>query len=482
MKTLKDRTAPAAAPGRPDSVVETHGNRTRSCAEISGKSGAHAHDVQCDFCKEALDTCECDPVEYMDGGSWLFDQPEEVPSRWGIGKEVLWAEGQALILAGPQGTGKTTISGQLVRALVGLQDSVLGFPVKPATRVLYLAMDRPRQISMAIARSFDPEDRPTASERLTVRPGPPWKDLAENQNLLRNMALKRGCDVIIVDSLKDAAIGLTDDEVGAGWNRARQTAIAAGIDVLELHHLVKNRAASGHVRTIDEVYGSTWITSGSGSVLLLVGEPGDSLVELHNLKTIADCVGPLKVEHDHDAGTSRVIDGASPLALLAASDEGMTAPELAKQLFSTDHPTDRLIEKARRLLNNLVKDELALLASEEPGGQGGRPLKRYMATTSRTTVQSSAKRCAELDRNHISDGLAVQTTTGATMPTTPPPTSPPHSPARGGGRRATAVRDRKQPSSSGTLPKAESGAASSRAPRSGPRRATETRTTRSRRS
>jgi hypothetical protein len=90
---------------------------------------------------------------------------------------------------------------------------------------------------------------------------------------------------VIVDSLKDAAVGLSADEVGAGYNRARQNACAAGVQVLELHHLRKalTRIEVEHP-TIDGVYGSTWITSGAGSVVLLNGKPGVAIVSFHHIK------------------------------------------------------------------------------------------------------------------------------------------------------------------------------------------------------
>ena len=39
-------------------------------------------------------------------------------------------------------------------------------------------------------------------------------------------------DTVIIDSLKDAYIGLTDDEASAAYNRARQTALQAGVQVV----------------------------------------------------------------------------------------------------------------------------------------------------------------------------------------------------------------------------------------------------------
>ena len=43
-------------------------------------------------------------------------------------------------------------------------------------------------------------------------------------------------DTVIVDSLKDAMIGLNDDAVTAGYNRARQHALEGGVQITEVHH------------------------------------------------------------------------------------------------------------------------------------------------------------------------------------------------------------------------------------------------------
>ena len=50
-------------------------------------------------------------------------------------------------------------------------------------------------------------------------------DMAKYPDLLVRMAEGAYANTVVVDSLKDAAIGLNEDETGAGWNRARQKAL-----------------------------------------------------------------------------------------------------------------------------------------------------------------------------------------------------------------------------------------------------------------
>jgi replicative DNA helicase len=159
-------------------------------------------------------------------------------------------------------------------------------------------------------------------------------------------------DAVIVEPLKDAAVGVPDDQVGAGYNRARQNVCAAGIQVLELHHLRKafTRVEPEHP-TIDGVYGSTWITSGAGSVVLLNGKPGDPIVAFHHIKQPASEVGTFKIIHDHDTGRSKTWHSVD-LVLLAKQPGGLTALAAAMAIFETDKPTanekDKAPQKARQ--------------------------------------------------------------------------------------------------------------------------------------
>ncbi|HEX4473998.1 MAG TPA: AAA family ATPase, partial [Polyangiaceae bacterium] len=151
-------------------------------------------------------------TQVLTGGAFLWDLDTDLAARWGVGSSVLWASGESLMLVGPPGTGKTTLAAQIVAGLVGLRDDVLDFPIVPARRVLYLAMDRPKQIARAMRRTFNRAERAALDERLVVRRGPLPVDLVKNPRALVDLAHKLECDVVVVDSLKDAAVKLSDDE------------------------------------------------------------------------------------------------------------------------------------------------------------------------------------------------------------------------------------------------------------------------------
>jgi hypothetical protein len=221
--------------------------------------------------------------------------------------------------------------------------------------------------------------------RVMVWRGPPERDLARHPDDLLALARRAHATLVVVDSLKDAALRLPDDEVGAGWNRAVQTCLAESVDVLVLHHQRKGRDGA-KPKAIDDVYGSVWITAGAGSVVLLWGSPGDALVELTHLKQPAAPVGPLKIQHDHRAGVTVVSDGFDLLRVLRASSQGLTAPAAARQMFDIDENhdvEDSQRRKAKRALDGLVEKGLAHRRDAREGGTGGSDAARYFATTDR---------------------------------------------------------------------------------------------------
>lgn len=315
----------------------------------------------------------------IDGAAFVLDQPRDIPPVWGVGGQILWAEGESLMIAAPPGLGKTTLAGQLGRAQIGVGDGlVLGLPVARAKGpVLYLAMDRPRQIARSLARQFTEADRDALRDGLLVRPGPPVRDMAEDTDLLVNTARYYGAAVVYIDSIKDAAVGLSDDRVGAGYNRARQKLLAAGIELCELHHAVKRNPNGGAPSSVADVYGSGWLVSGSGSVVFLTGDPGDPLVGFRHLRQPAEDVGPFTLSHDQAAGVLSISHTVDLLALAAVADQnGLTAKVAACAVFETDKPTASQVEKIRRRLDKLA-DTGELVRREGCKGRAARSETAY---------------------------------------------------------------------------------------------------------
>jgi len=312
------------------------------------------------------------------GGAFVFDGADRVATIWGSGEVVPWAEGESLMLYGPIGVGKSTLAGLLLRGRLGLVDEVLGMGVVPgAGRVLYLAMDRPRQLARALRRQFAPSERETLDARLVVWRGPLPQRLVSTPTLLRDMAREAGADTIVVDSVKDAATKLADDEGGQSYNTARQHALADGIELIELHHPRKAGSEGRKRLVLDDLYGSTWIGAGAGGVVVLDGSPESDAVEVYSVKSPEGLLS-LRAVIDRRAGTLTLDDHADdePLAsrvmdaLTAQRGVAITAPDLARSLF---HGDDRAqAQRVRRELDALVSVGAAERVDLPPtGGRGG---------------------------------------------------------------------------------------------------------------
>lgn len=322
----------------------------------------------------------------FDGIAFAEDSSNAGPSIWGEGERVLWATGEPTMLYGPQGVGKSTIAQQLLLARAGAVLSLLGLPVQPADApILYVAADRPMQLSRSWRRMvdrLDQEQRDKVRNLVRFWKGPLGFDIgAEPERLLRLM-IDVGARTLIGDSLKDLAVDLVKDEAGTRVNRAWQLLIAAGIEVCDLHHPRKAVAGeTGKPKSLDNIYGSTWLSAGHGSVVLLWGNPGDPIVEISHLKQPMDEVGPFRMVIDHDSGTVEVFEGGDALEILRSSGSPMSAKDVARVLFSTSSPSDAEVEKARRRLERFVKRGL-VHADRQPRDAHGRPVPvAYVAVT-----------------------------------------------------------------------------------------------------
>ncbi|MEK6272355.1 MAG: AAA family ATPase [Actinomycetota bacterium] len=308
-------------------------------------------------------------VNGVDGATFILDAPERVPTIWGDEENVAWAAGEPLNVVGPTGVGKTTLMQQLALRRSGvLGGDLLGMPVETSPgRVLYIAADRPRQIARSFRRIVSEADRLGLEETLVVWRGPLPFDLgkaAPGQFLEFVQAFPRVTDVF-VDSLKDIAVGLSDDEVGSRVNAEHQRLIAAGYEVVDSHHQRKATGDNKKPRTLDDCYGSVWIVAGAGSVLLLWGRAGDPIIELRQLKSPAGEVGPLTLIVDHDRGEMRLHEPTDLGSLVAgALNGGLTVRDAAMQLFSSGDPDRNEIEKARRKLEALVERGRAVRAPD----------------------------------------------------------------------------------------------------------------------
>jgi energy-coupling factor transporter ATP-binding protein EcfA2 len=310
----------------------------------------------------------------VSGGDFILDEPDKIPAVWGEGERVMWAEGEGVMLVGHQGVGKTTIGQQLVLSRLGIRDSsFLGLPVAATDRpILYLAMDRPRQAARSFRRMVIEANRTDLNDKLTVWKGPLPFDPTASTKALADFVMDRCPNVgtVVIDSVKDLVPGLSDDKIGSALNSSWQEVIARGVELILLHHQRKAGSDAKRMNKLDDVFGSTWLTSGLGSVIAIIGEPGDPVVELAHLKQPGEPVGPLAVRHDHVNGRSVLSDTRELIDVLRdAGDAGLSAQDAAQQFLGRSAAAD--IKKIQRELAKLQAKELV---TKIPGGNssGGR--------------------------------------------------------------------------------------------------------------
>ena len=273
----------------------------------------------------------------LDGDAFLFGEDVNDAPIWGAGDDLLWTEGGGLMIASDQGLGKSLTAQQLVAGRLGVGPShLLDLPIQPLPQsktIVYLALDRPRQIRRSMRRLFRTErERAVARERLRVWTKPIPVDVLGDTYAMANWIQETfGENVadLVVDSVKDLTPGgLSKDEVGQALDMAWKECRARGMSTLLLHHERKagtDTSRANRQPLLDHIYGSTWLTSGMDSVLHIQGKQGENVVTYTHLKAILNLLDPITAMHDQENGRTAVMQMA----------KAATAHELAiEQVFA----------------------------------------------------------------------------------------------------------------------------------------------------
>lgn len=226
---------------------------------------------------------------------------------WGNPTEngtMAWAQNQGTIIAGPPGTGKSTIALQVILRRCGIVDGdVLGLPVTVAEDpTVYLALDRADQIRQSARRMLAPDLDPEVAARLQVIDALPLGiDLRDPVTFIEWLK-DRDAGCVAMDSAKDLGFDLNDSSEGQAFNHLIQAVLRADIQVLVTHHSRKTPRGDRKPLTLNDLHGSQWVAAGAGSVIMLDGEAGPKDKRLFHVKPLTVPMAPLSIGLVHDTG------------------------------------------------------------------------------------------------------------------------------------------------------------------------------------
>lgn len=256
----------------------------------------------------------------VDGFEFMFGEIAEDVPLWGDGDHLLWTEGGGLMIPSDQGLGKSFTAQQITLGRLGLgPGDLLGLTLHPLAQekiIVYLALDRPRQIARSMARLFKTEEeREVARQRLRIWTKPVPVDVLGGTHAFADWLQETfGSNIgdVIVDSVKDLTpANLSNGEVGQALDMAWKECRARGMSTLLLHHERKTGnedSRANRLPSLDNIYGSVWLTSGMDSVLHIQGKQGANMVTYTHLKPIIELVPPVDAMHDQDKGRTHVIE------------------------------------------------------------------------------------------------------------------------------------------------------------------------------
>jgi len=299
------------------------------------------------------------PDALFEPGGVIFDMPSMPEALWGRGGQVIAARGEPTMIYGPTGLGKTTLIQRFGLAAIGIgSGDVLGYDVKRIEgKVLYIAADRPRQAKRSLRRMVALGDRPVLDEKWVWDSRRNFRVSPNDPDRLLRLAESQRAELVLVDSIKDVLDGVATDEGGLAYNNTVQTCVANGVDVVAAHHPRKASSDGRGKLSLDDVYGSTWLTAGSGSVVALEGTTGSGVISWRHLKMPAEEVGPFDIAIDYDTGSISRLGGRDLEAFLVERGaSGATTGELARYVTGGQTLSDAETKKVTRKLEKFEGD------------------------------------------------------------------------------------------------------------------------------
>ena len=293
----------------------------------------------------------------VDGATFVDGVPDHVPALWGDSNEVLWAQGEPLMLVGPRASARRRSCSSSPSPASASAPSYSASRSRRTGRVLYVAADRPTQAASSLRRMVDADDHEHSfATGSSSGKGRSRSTLADAQRGLVELADELG-DVATssIDSLKDVAArpreGRDREPRQHRLPGARRVRTASS---LVIHHQRKEQKGGAKPQAARRRLRITLAHRRHGLRLLLWGEPGDLVVELRHLKQ------PVRGGRSARRSSTTTLPADQPSTSAPTSRPSSRWPRpgspstTPRSASSRHNPSKNEIEKARRKLETLI--------------------------------------------------------------------------------------------------------------------------------
>lgn len=213
----------------------------------------------------------------------IVNDPVEI--EWQI--QGLLQRSGLMVLAGEPGVGKSQLSMQFLMAMAMEQSDYLSFPILAGRKGLFISLEMPtvelKSLFQTMLVDISVEDRKKLDENLY------WIDRGENLNfrnqnvraLIEQIIADNHLELVVIDSFSKMGIRKMQDEEQIlemmGWFDHVRSKYNCSIWII--HHNRKSNS-DRKADSMDDVYGSRFITAGATSVVVMSRAKGRNTIKL----------------------------------------------------------------------------------------------------------------------------------------------------------------------------------------------------------
>ena len=310
--------------------------------------------------------------------------PEYIPIIGNKDAGLLWAKGAPLFIGGSEGTGKTVLLLQYIRAVLHRELWLDRFPVTPLSsneRLMILNMDRPEPLKIRLAQILEEVDLSLIPNKIKMLQMSEMqgKNLVNDPTLLKDICAETGTTHLLIDGLDRLVTDITADQGGRAIADGMTHALSGGFHVMGTMHLVKSRDNAPANNRSRDLYGSQYLGASAGAIVILnkESETHSTFNQRKNIAGHDSFTG--RLEHDHNAHRSVFLGELSVIEAMQLLGEFTIKDLEAKTAKARSTVTDHM-----KSISHLYKE----IPTTEKQTGSGRISQRFRWTGSPLTEQS----------------------------------------------------------------------------------------------